>query len=327
MSTYQIARGNLVQSKLVTGRWLVVAVLLLGPAVGVAAPRGDNDPCAFHRVGEITVRFSSIASQPIADVTIDGHVVPMVVDTGGARTTLTPTTAERLNLPRDGDAPYRITGAGGTTTITYAVIVHEMSVGGVELSPDPLIVLPSAAGTLSRPQFRDVGGFLGLDVLAHYDLDLDLPHARIVLMKAQDCPGRGPPWSGASAAPVSVPTQPPNGNVRFWVRLDGHPIMAIVDTGAASLAASIEAAKVAGATDAALASDRILSTTGANESGIVVHVHQFQRLDIANLALPNPILVVQPLPFASPTMLIGEVLLRRYRVYISFASHRVFIAH
>jgi predicted aspartyl protease len=112
----------------------------------------------------------------------------------------------------------------------------------------------------------------------------------------------------------------------FSVQLDGHPVAAIIDTGATGSVVSFEAAKAAGVDTAALQADRAVPVAGMNKTGVQTRVHRFQLLDIGGLVIADPRLGVQDLVYPGATMVLGEDLLRRHRVYISYSSRRVFIA-
>jgi predicted aspartyl protease len=308
----------------VIGRCLAAACLLVGLAACAADPPGSSNACAFVRKGEIDVRF--VNGVPIADVTIDGHVVPMIIDTGAQHTALTDTTAETLHLRPDDRYIYQINGVSGGMTTAHPMTVEEIAFGGVTVHPAPIPVVPRDSDGAVNPAFQIAAGILGLDVLARYDLDLDLPHQRIVLMQARDCPHGGPPWAGRAAAPPTVQGALVHDNLLVWVRLDGLPVAAMFDTGDTNSTVSPETAHAVGVDDAALGADQTVRVNGVNKSGMIIRVHRFHQLVIGGLAFANPAMTVQPLPSAGVSMLIGENLFRRYRVYISYASRRVFIA-
>jgi predicted aspartyl protease len=305
----------------VIARGLVVVFLLLGVA-GCATPPG-GDSCAFVREGEIDVRY--VGGEPIADVTIDGHVVPMIVDTGASLSALTETTAKALHLRYQYNATSTTIGGGGVTTITHPVVVETLAVGGVTVRPGLIPVVPAGSGGVTNPVYREAGGLLGLDVLAHYDLDVDLPHQRIVLMRQRFCPQGGPPWPGKSVSPAPAQTRTSFANMPFWVRLDGHPIIAVFDTGDTHSTVSFEAANLAGVDAAALQSDRVVAVAVANANAVATPIHRFRELEIGSARIAAPMLLVQRLVIDGPTMLIGEAIFRHNRVYLSYASHRAFI--
>ncbi len=304
------------------GRDLAFLCLLLALA-GCASLQG-GDTCAFVRKGEITVRF--VSGLPVADVMIDGHPVPMIVDTGGNATVLTDTTVKELGLSYQYNFTHIITGAGDRTAITHPVRVGTIAVGAVTINPGMIAVVPAGSDGVINPLYRVVGGALGLDVLGHYDLDIDMPHQRITLLAPRYCPQGRPPWQGPYAAPTPVEMPVPQGNMPFSVRLDGHPVMAVFDTGDSHTTVSLEAAAAAGVDEAALQHDPVMRISGIHGREAVAHVHRFRELDIGGLRFRNPLLPVEHLPIPGPTMVIGEALFRHTRVYISYASERVFIA-
>ena len=104
-------------------------------------------------------------------------------------------------------------------------------------------------------------GVIGADTLSSFDVDLDLPHYRMILYQRQACPDAKPAW----AEPYTRITagRSKGDHLFFPVQLDGRMIDAFVDTGAQLTMLSTRIAQALGVSVAALARDRPMTTSGA----------------------------------------------------------------
>jgi Predicted aspartyl protease len=133
-----------------------------------SAPRGGD-----------AVKLRTLPTGPqdalIAPVRIEGHVVPMVVDTGASRTALQATTATSLKLAHAGS---RVSvNAAGCKTSAQPVRLADASIGGRHL-PDAVIV----ATTRGSPYGSAVPGAFGSDLLSTFGtITLDFPKTTLTL--------------------------------------------------------------------------------------------------------------------------------------------------
>ncbi len=291
-------------------------------------PAAPAPSCAFIHEGTLAVRY--LGGVPATDVAIDGHQVTMLVDTGAEFSIVSRPAARALHLPRDQHETVQLNGIGGAMTVSHPVEARTLGFGAITLHHRALAVVPGNQGVFAKFPWHEVGGILGLDVLARYDLDLDLPHRRIRLLAPRNCPAGGPPWPGPAAAPPPVRSAQLLRNLVFEVRLDGHPVPAIIDSGAGAVVVSLAAARRVGVTAAVLRSARTIYVQGGNKSDVAARFHRFRQLAIGGLVFNRPMLPVMAFggtaPGIAPGVLVGETLLRHHRVFISYAARRVFIA-
>jgi hypothetical protein len=148
----------------------------------------------------------------------DGPSFAFVLDTAASGTTLAPTRAEALALPRD-TATEEAQGMGGAISV-YFHRVHSFKAGPVELRD---IIVPA----LPAPAFEshDVAGLAGADLFADR-LAIWRPGARCVdLLSSGTDPAAGT-WQ-----PVEVKWLQP-WKIMLPVRIDGVSGWALLDTGA-----------------------------------------------------------------------------------------------
>ena len=264
---------------------------------------------------EADIALMPFHGDEIAPVAIDGVPVGLILDTGASGLTVTPQAVADLNLTVQ-PIPYRVTAIGGTRSNSLTEI-PDLNVGGARLSRAAAVVSPlSAAGLGDYPAY----GLLGQDLLANWDLDLDAAHDELKLYHPQQCAVPAAPWGGSST-PVDIRTG--SGDIRLSVVLDGRPLTAVLDTGAARTLVEPDAA---GLDEASLARDPAGRMRGANLTSVRIHRHRFEHLVIGGVD-EGPITAgVGTMELPGVDMLLGEDFLHRHRIYVAFHADKLIIA-
>ena len=174
----------------------------------------------------------------------------------------------------------------------------------------------------SAPPQVSQSGVLGAEILSRYEVELDFPHSMLRLYEGRSCPGNPPGWSsGGTVLPFGSfyggqqPVIP--------VRLDGHPLFAVVDSGAARSAVSLDFARRANVSEAALASELQATASGFGPDSSRVRLHQFRTLQVGTETVPNFGAAVFDLRLGRIDMLLGDNYLRQRKVWISYSRHEV----
>ncbi|NHN88043.1 hypothetical protein GOB81_05295 [Acetobacter sp. LMG 1627] len=261
-----------------------------------------------------------------APVTVADRTVSFIVDTGSEGSLISPWLARFLNLPQDPHAFTHVSGTGGSGGVVPNVIVPSLRVGNAGFGPVsmPLGFLPS------RPNINPpVEGLLGGDVLAHDVLEIDAPHGRLAM------------WASPSKTPDSCTLTPPDEPAREWdelqgeetghrivlkVRLDGHELTALLDSGARSRILSRRAAKAIGVTDSQLDVDPGGTTAGVDGRETVYRWHHFHTLTIGRETETNPVLTVAPISEQGVDMLLGSDWFATHHVWLFYRQGRIFAA-
>jgi len=310
-------------------RELTIAVGLwsstvLAPLPGHAGERGDataaaHIDCTATRVGEITV--ATIDNVPIVTLIADGVPVVLILDTGAARTIFTQTAAHRIGAPPPRvEFDRRIAGIASDLPIRE-VELRRFSIGGVDIPWHRIAVAPTA---LPRISLGPLDGMLGADVLGAFDVDLDLPHHRMILHEQSSCPISSPDWGEPF---VAVDTGRSRGDKLFFpVRLDSKPFFAIVDTGAKTTTLSSTAARRLGIGQAEVANDRSETLHGAAGEQIAGHLHRFQLLEVAGEAIRDPEIVVADVNVRDDDIILGIDFALSRRLWFSYGSRRIFLS-
>ena len=256
-----------------------------------------------------------LGTVPLVDAYINGHAAGLVLDTGSNRTVLTSIAANRLGVAWDERDPRETAGLGGTAQ-AFEATVSSLALGGDGISDVKVLV---AQGL---PPMID--GVLGLDVLAGYEVDLDMPHRRLVLYRARSCPEAAPPWT-APFTRLPMKRQK-SGHLLTQVELDGQPVSGLLDTGASRTLVGLTAAREAGMARAALRTDPTLRGYPSDGKGFAAHQRRFQTLKIGDDVLKRPIVYVAGLPSFTGDLIIGGDYLAIRHLWLSIGAGQVFVA-
>ena len=260
-------------------------------AIGAAAPRGTAIP------------IEVINGQCLVPVLLDGRPARLVLDTGSELTMVTRAAVARLGLRPDPWVSTTLRGAGGLLERHANVDIRTALAGTVPLfqrGPGSGLSLPVTSSDLGGAD-----GLLGGDVLQHYTLDLDMPAARLAL--------------GAMHTPAHAVQLQPLRRVLLLapVRLDGHSLVALVDTGASASLVNARGLYRLGLAPARLQQDPaapLMALGGVSAA----RLHRFAELCIGPLCLAAPIVLTETVPEAAYDLVLGLDVLGRQRLLLSY---------
>jgi predicted aspartyl protease len=281
-------------------RSFLLVVLVIG-----CTPAG---PCRLQQVAQLAARLDT------GRLEVTGRVnrvdTPLVVDTGAERTVLTMDTVNELLLARSRLSRSQLTGVSGS--VDNADVFADLQLGDANF-----------AQRFAVTNVPVLNGLIGADLLARYDVELDMPGRRVRLWKASKCGASDLPWSGRrDQLPVHVTWR---NQLIVTVTIDGQPVNALLDSGASISLLQTETARRIGVTRAKLAADPEVSVSGADGGTIRVRVHRFGSLGVGNYQTISPRMGVGESQLISPEMLLGLDYLRNRRIWVSYRSERVFI--
>jgi predicted aspartyl protease len=247
--------------------------------------------------------------------TIGGEPVSMLLDSGADAGLVTAEAADRLRLPA-GSARTVIEGTGASLPVP-TLRLDTLAIGGAAM---PAALVPVAPLPTEPRVHPPVAGLVGADLLAGFEVDIDVPAHRLALARAAGACDDFRPWPGA--APVAA-TRDGNRLVVEAV-LDGHRLRALVETGARSTILDTTAAARIGLDAAALAKDPGGVTGGVDLRPVLYHWHRFRTLVIGGVSESGPVLTVSAVN-APADLLLGADFFARHRVWLSYAGDRIFI--
>ncbi|MBN9560901.1 MAG: aspartyl protease family protein [Alphaproteobacteria bacterium] len=289
---------------------------LLGGLAATALGRTACAACDVHTVAETKLR--NVVGFLTIEVSIGGVPASLLLDTGAEAGLVTPEAALRLRLPLDPSRQTLVQGTGGAGAVIPHVMLGGLAIGGLELPPRSVPVGPLPAIPRTLPP---VAGLLGADVLSGFNVEIDTRHGHLALHRVSGECDVPVPW-----AHDVVPLRRVGDRLIASARLDDHPLDALLDTGALSIALDTGAALKLGVTADTLASDPGGISGGVDMREVPFHWHRFASLAIGRIVIRHPVLTVTQVREATP-MLLGASWFAGRRVWLSYATARMFVAH
>lgn len=286
-------------------RGMVFAAVL----AAVATAAGADDACHLTRYVSLPMTIES-AGRVTVPVTLDGQVMNLLVDTGGAFSGLTESAAERLKLEPKTLRYVQFKMIGGKAVDKY-VTVKSMEIAGSAIANRDFLLLPGGSSGIG------FDGILGAEFLKLFDVDFDFANAKIGLFSQKHCEGKVVYWADDYAA---VPFKlNDNGHIRLTLQLDGKDVDALIDTGAAFTLMSLE--------EAAYAFDLDADAIKANRNR-----HPFKTLSFGGVTVNNPDIVLVPDErtkiiggFHKADMILGMGVLRQLHLYIAYKEKKLYV--
>ncbi len=288
---------------------------------GSDAASGPPPPgCGLVCRAELPVRMQN--GEPIVTVWLDDQPANLLFDTGASLSSLTTEAAKRLGFTHVMPAHGRVWGIGGGQARAL-VRVRRLAFGHVSVQNADLAVL--VTGRALAGEVPDGG--LGDDVLRNYEVDLDLPHDAVRLYQGRPCDGQLPGWTTQDATLPWTRAFPVGWQVSVPVILDGYPTQALIDSGAQTTVVGVPAALAAGVPQAELTSDLEAKMFGIGPGQVPGKLHRFASLVVGGQTIPDVEAAVIAVPFRSPGMVLGADYLQNHKVWISYATGQVHVAH
>ena len=301
---------------LFVSRGLALVVLVLGlAACAEPAPATLLSGCTLER--RAAVPLHSARNFMLATVSLNGHPATLVVDTGAEATKLTPQAVSMLNLPADGHGSV-LRGVSGNVRSANAKL-SRLGIDGMIVGSD------LSVGVSEMPAFPGVhpavAGLLGTDVLAHFEVELDVPGQRMALYTEHGCTAYQP-WPAATAIPFQ---RTPSGLAFVAAQVDGRHVRAMLDTGARTTLMTRETAMSLGVSQATLAGASARNGIGIGMSSIVFHQIRFAEIGLAGDMQRNMPVNIAELDLPGIDMLLGADYVDGRDAWISYATGRLFL--
>lgn len=208
-----------------------------------ASTVGGAERCKL--VSSLPVPVTMMGWRPTISAELDGHKTRLLVDTGAFFDALSPAEATEFDLPLHSAPPgLYVTGGMGDLYPRIAT-VKSLRLGPLSFphSATFLVLADDLGGGIS--------GVLGQNLYQVLDVEFDFANGVMRFVRATHC-GQQPLayWANATGQSVSVldleERDPANAHLLGTVRVNGHTVNAIFDTGATTSVLSLEAAVLVG---------------------------------------------------------------------------------
>ena len=280
--------------------------------------------------GECTMaRVSQLALQPsqghvVIEGKLNGGVAKLIFDTGAFTSLLTEAAVSRLGLVHMQGEEVRntlgvVSGIGGERTARF-VTARQVEFGGLHARNYNFVAadLP----------MRWADGLLSVDLISQFDIDLDFPESRINLYRPTgDCSApaaflAGPLYS-ASLLPVGVDQRP-----RVSVFVNGHRLVALIDTGATRSAVFRSAAADLGLLPPDHAAAPHFKAGGIGPSQVASTRSVVDALSVGDLTVQNmPLMVLDQSAGDDVQMLLGADFQSRVHLWVSYSSNTLIMQY
>jgi tetratricopeptide (TPR) repeat protein len=164
------------------------------------------------------------------------------------------------------------------------------------------------------------GGILGQNLLGIGDVEYDLRHGVVRLLRAKGCKIEQLAYWATDYPVTIIPLEPRSSRQSHTigtVTLNGVKLRAIFDTGAASSVLTLSAAKKAGVTPNSPGVVAGGTSIGLGSRSLRTWVASFNRLDIGGESIPNPKIRFSEAELSAADMLIGADFFLTHHVYVA----------
>ncbi len=266
--------------------------------------------------------------------TINGHPVTLGLDTGSFPSLLFESGAAHVGLQPGAHVGYAY-GFGGRSNLSVAT-ADTLNVGGV-IGRHVVFLVPQQTSDF------EIDGVLGASVLLNSDLEFDMPEQTVRFMRSHDCVGDSVVYWRQPYAVLPLLGAADRG-LMVMVRVNGHPVRAIIDSGSPRSSLDVDAARSVGVPlpDSRSGNGQTMGGIGPGEFQAVLG--QMASFAFGDEVIHDTKILVAPLdrflkaqafgsnvPSAAvgygEEMYLGADFLRAHRVYVSESQRRVYISY
>ncbi|MBW6528219.1 aspartyl protease family protein [Sphingomonas sp. RHCKR7] len=298
---------------------LAAAALAGGAAMAPAAAHAD---CQVSKMLELPVTMAG--RRPIVQGRIGAREVSFILDSGAFYSTLSRASAAELGLKVEPLPPsFKVKGVGGLASAAVAV-ARDFSLGGVTLPRVEFVVAGSDTGAT---------GLLGQNILGLADVEYDLPHGMVRLMRSTGCGKVNLAyWSGDKPV-TTLRLERPDGGGPFKphtiarVTIDGKPVRAVFDSGAEQSMLTLAAARRIGVTPETPGVVAIGQGIGVGRRGVAAWRAPLGKIEIGGEAINRPQIVIADVELGDTDMLIGADFFLTHRLFVSNAARTMYVTY
>ncbi|HEX4269905.1 MAG TPA: retropepsin-like aspartic protease [Rhizomicrobium sp.] len=317
---------------------LALFALLLSVMLGQPGHAADCAPLKV--LATVKLRHAGRGPLMAVPVHVDGARVSLLLDTAGALSQLAAAVIHEQQLGVQG-SKIRIYDMAGNSAAEETK-VSRLAIGDLELRDVTMWVLPAHEQDEFRRDFsprhvmraqEGLDGVLAADLMANYDVELDFGNDTLKYLSQDHCEGHVIYWNAAASAAVAM--QFNNLQISVPVMLDGHSLVAVLDTGLARSAIALDTARSVYGLEpgAGLQQGGKLGPTDQKIYAVGMH-----RLSFEGVTVDNPVFDVIPdlirrqteglhesATLTLPQILLGMDVLSKLHLYIAFRERKIYL--
>ena len=280
-------------------------VLILAALV----PSAAQAECQIAKFLDIPITMRG--QRAIVSAKINGQDAQFILDSGAFFSTLSQASAAAYGLKLQPlPATFELRGINGSTSASLTT-VRSFTLAGVTLPNIRFLVGGTDSGQV---------GLLGQNFLGLGDVEYDLGHGAVRLMRPRGCQvGDLAYWAGArpvSVLPIEARTDRQTKTIAT-VTLNGVKLRALFDSGAPSSIITLAAAKKAGMTPNSPGVIASGFSTGLGTRSLRTWLAPFDRLQIGGESIPKPKIRISEARLEVADMLIGADFFLTHHIYVA----------
>jgi tetratricopeptide (TPR) repeat protein len=198
---------------------------------------GAHSACRLETLLEMPVTVTDM--QPLVAAKLNGTNVTFMTDSGAFFSQISPGKAAELRL-KPGPAPFGLVvrGVGGQEKVAF-VTAKSFSIAGQDLAGSFLV----GGGEMGH----DAVGVIGQNILGFADVEYDLGHGVIRLMRPHDCLSKALAYWAEGQSYSAIEIEAASARMTYGVAyLNGQRLRVLFDTGASTSMLTLPAARRAG---------------------------------------------------------------------------------
>jgi tetratricopeptide (TPR) repeat protein/predicted aspartyl protease len=299
-------------------QWPVVALFV---SLAIAPPCGFADGCRIGRIAELPVTMNGM--RPMVTAKINGADARFIADSGAFFSLISPASAAEYQLAATPVPNVVLQGIGGQRNASVTT-VREFTLAGVPIHNVQFVVGGS--------QIVGAVGLLGQNVFMLGDVEYDLSHGAIRLLKANGCSSKsvmvywaqdGQAYSVLDIAKATA-SSPNTTGIAF---LNGTKLQVVFDTGAATSLLSLRAAAHAGVTPETPGVVKAGLSGGIGSRGAQTWLGSFDSFKIGDEEVKHTKLRFGDLSLPNADMLIGADFFLSHRVYVASSQRKLYFTY
>ena len=296
-----------------------IAALVVVVGLLATVPRTGSAECKIGKIAELPVTMSGL--RPMVTAQINGVDAQFIADSGAFYSTISPASAAERNL-RVTPSNIRVRGITGSTDAGVTT-VKEFTLAGVPIRNVQFIVGGSQPG-------RAVG-LLGQNVLHLADVEYDLAHGAIRLLKPQGCEKSDLAYWAQNGERYSVieiawATQA-SPHTTGTALVNGAKVRVVFDTGAAFSLLSLRAAERAGVTPDSAGVVKAGLICGLGTRSEQTWLAPIDSFDIGGEEIKHTNLRFGDVNLPEGDMLIGTDFFLSHRIYVASSQRKLYFTY
>jgi hypothetical protein len=286
-----------------------------------------------------TMDLNPSAPVPIITAMIADKPVGLLVDTGGALSSLTKRAVRELNL-QTGQSRVQLRNIRGQEENLEAKL-PSIGLGRLRQEGVYFMVLPGEEDPMG-PTVEEFGGILGSEMLRNVDVDFDFAANKLNLVSPDHCAGNVVYWRAPAVAIVPMSLNS-SGHIMFRMELDGRRVNTMLDTGFSNTTLNLDTARRVFRVDVdAPDVEKIGELTGGYTASS--YRRRFKTLTVDGVTINNPVINMLPNMMGSvnpgaprtgsiireeqnglPDLILGMNTMSQMHVYIAYKERKLYI--